>query len=46
MRTYSDVIVEISRGCASTGWILSLCAIRELMVAESFTEKTHLEIYR
>jgi 3-hydroxy-9,10-secoandrosta-1,3,5(10)-triene-9,17-dione monooxygenase len=45
MRTYSDVIVEISRGCASTGWILSLCAIRELMVAESFTEKAHLEIF-
>lgn len=45
MRTYSDVIVEISRGCASTGWILSLCAIRELMVAESFTEKTHQEIF-
>lgn len=45
MRTYSDCIVEISRGCASTGWILSLCAIRELMVAESFTEKTHQEIF-
>src|SRR3954453_23514005 len=45
MRTYSDCIVEISRGCASTGWILSLCAIRELMVAESFTENTHQEIY-
>ena len=45
MRTFSDVIVEISRGCASTGWIVSLCAIRELMVAESFSEKTHLEIF-
>jgi 3-hydroxy-9,10-secoandrosta-1,3,5(10)-triene-9,17-dione monooxygenase len=45
MRTYSDCIVEISRGCASTGWILSLCAIRELMVAESFSEKTHQEIF-
>lgn len=39
------MIVEISRGCASTGWIVSLCAIRELMVAESFSEKTHLEIF-
>lgn len=45
MRAYSDCIVEISRGCASTGWIVALCAIRELMVAESFTEKTHLEIF-
>jgi 3-hydroxy-9,10-secoandrosta-1,3,5(10)-triene-9,17-dione monooxygenase len=45
MRTYSDCIIEISRGCASTGWILSLCAIRELMVAESFSESTHQEIF-
>jgi 3-hydroxy-9,10-secoandrosta-1,3,5(10)-triene-9,17-dione monooxygenase len=45
MRTYADCIIEISRGCASTGWIVALCAIRELMVAESFTEKTHLEIF-
>ncbi|KKK39136.1 acyl-CoA dehydrogenase [Mesobacillus campisalis] len=45
MKTYTDVIVEISKGCGSTGWILALCAIRELMVAQSFSEKTHLEIY-
>ncbi|WP_227937773.1 acyl-CoA dehydrogenase family protein [Alkalihalobacillus deserti] len=45
MRVYTDVIVEISKGCGSTGWILALCAIRELMVAESFSEKTHLEIF-
>ena len=30
MRTYSDAIVEISKGCASTGWVLALCSIREL----------------
>lgn len=45
MRTYSEAIVEISRGCASTGWVVSLCAIRELMVAESFSEKAHDEIF-
>lgn len=45
MRTYSEAVVEVSRGCASTGWILALCAIRELMVAESFSEKAHLEIF-
>ena len=44
-RTYADCVVELSRGCGSTGWIVGLCAIRELMVAESFTEKTHLEIF-
>ncbi|QFK71915.1 acyl-CoA dehydrogenase [Pradoshia sp. D12] len=45
IQTYSQVIVEISKACASTGWIASLCAIREMMVAESFTEKAHLEIF-
>lgn len=45
MKTYSDVVVEISKGCGSTGWIVALCAIRELMVAQSFSEKTHLEIF-
>lgn len=45
MRTFADVIVEISRGCASTGWILSLCNIRDLMISESFSEKTHQEIF-
>lgn len=45
VETYSKVIVELSKACASTGWIASLCAIREIMVAESFTEEAHLEIY-
>jgi 3-hydroxy-9,10-secoandrosta-1,3,5(10)-triene-9,17-dione monooxygenase len=45
MRTYSEAVVEISKGCASTGWIVALCAIRELMVAESFTEEAHDEIF-
>lgn len=45
IRTYLDCLVEISRGCGSTGWVYSLCNIRELMIAESFTEETHKEIY-
>lgn len=45
IQTYSQVILEISKACASTGWVASLCAIREMMVAESFNEKTHLEIF-
>ena len=43
IQTYSQVIVEISKACASTGWVASLCAIREMMVAESFKEKAHLD---
>ncbi|TSI09017.1 acyl-CoA dehydrogenase family protein [Lysinibacillus sp. BW-2-10] len=45
LRTYSEAVVEIARGCASTGWIVALCGIRELMVAESFSEKAHDEIF-
>lgn len=45
IKTYADVVVELSRACASTGWIVALCGIRELMVAESFSEKAHDEIF-
>lgn len=45
IQTYSQVIVELSKACASTGWVASLCAIREMMVAESFNEKAHNEIF-
>ncbi|WP_227937772.1 acyl-CoA dehydrogenase family protein [Alkalihalobacillus deserti] len=45
MRTYTECVTEISRGCGSTGWVYALCCIRELMISESFSEKTHLEIY-
>ncbi|MDR7236352.1 acyl-CoA dehydrogenase family protein [Neobacillus drentensis] len=45
MRTYTDIVTEISRGCGSTGWIVALCCIREMMISESFSEKTHQEIY-
>ncbi|MFC3041824.1 acyl-CoA dehydrogenase family protein [Virgibacillus xinjiangensis] len=45
IQTYSDCVVELSKGCASTGWIMALCGIRELMVAESFSEKAHDEIF-
>ena len=45
MKTYTECVTEISRGCASTGWVYALCCIRELMISESFSEKTHEEIY-
>lgn len=45
VHTYSQVILELSKACASTGWVASLCAIREVMVAESFNEEAHLEIF-
>lgn len=45
IQAYSQVILELSKACASTGWVASLCAIREMMVAESFNETAHLEIF-
>lgn len=45
MKTYTKCVTEISRGCGSTGWVYGLCCIRELMISESFSEKTHSEIY-
>ena len=45
MRTYTDIVTEISRGCGSTGWVVALCCLRELMISESFSEQTHEEIY-
>ncbi|WP_223588396.1 acyl-CoA dehydrogenase family protein [Neobacillus bataviensis] len=45
MRTYTDIVTEISGGCGSTGWVVALCCLRELMISESFSEKTHQEIY-
>lgn len=45
MKTYTECVAEISRGCSSTGWIFGLCCIRELMIAESFPKETHDEIY-
>lgn len=46
IRTYLDCLVEVSRGCGSTGWVYSLCNIRELMIGASFSEKAHQEIYQ
>mgnify|MGYP001179652078 CR=1 FL=1 len=45
IRTFMECAIEIARGCASTGWIFSLCNIREYMIAASFTEKAHDEIF-
>lgn len=45
LKTYFDCLVEITRGCGSTGWVYSLCNIREFMIAQSFVEETHDEIY-
>ena len=39
MRTYTEVVTEISRGNGSAGWFVSLSNIRDYMVSYAFGEK-------
>jgi 3-hydroxy-9,10-secoandrosta-1,3,5(10)-triene-9,17-dione monooxygenase len=43
--TFARVIVEISRGCPSTGWCLCLAAGHALQVATLFEERAQAEIF-
>ena len=45
MRTYTEVVTEISRGDGSAGWFVSLSNIRDYMVSYAFGEKALNEIY-
>lgn len=45
MRTYTEVVTEISRGNGSAGWFVSLSNIRDYMVSYAFGEKALQEIY-
>jgi 3-hydroxy-9,10-secoandrosta-1,3,5(10)-triene-9,17-dione monooxygenase len=43
--TFARVIVEVSRGCPSTGWCLCLAAGHALQVATLFEERAQAEIF-
>ncbi|MGX9134831.1 acyl-CoA dehydrogenase family protein [Rummeliibacillus sp. JY-2-4R] len=45
MRTYFDVVTEISRGNASAGWFVSLSNIRDYMISYAFGRKALDEIF-
>jgi 3-hydroxy-9,10-secoandrosta-1,3,5(10)-triene-9,17-dione monooxygenase len=45
MRTYTEVVTEISRGNGSAGWFVSLSNIRDYMVSYAFGEKAVKDIY-
>ena len=45
MRTYTEVVTEISRGDGSAGWFVSLSNIRDYMVSYAFGEQALNEIY-
>ncbi|WP_227937788.1 acyl-CoA dehydrogenase family protein [Alkalihalobacillus deserti] len=45
MRTYTEVVTEISRGNGSVGWFVSLSNIRDFMISYAFGDKALEEIY-
>lgn len=45
MRTYFDVVTEISRGNASAGWFVSLSNIRDYMISYAFGRKALMDIF-
>ncbi len=46
MRTYTEVVTEISRGNGSAGWFVALSNIRDYMISYTFGEKALNEIYQ
>lgn len=45
VETFYRTIIEISRGCPSTGWMLCLGAGHALQVGSSFSERAQAEIF-
>jgi 3-hydroxy-9,10-secoandrosta-1,3,5(10)-triene-9,17-dione monooxygenase len=45
LRTFSQMITEVSRGCPSSGWNLCLAASHSLVVAGRFPEQTQREVF-
>ncbi|MBD8014609.1 acyl-CoA dehydrogenase family protein [Planococcus wigleyi] len=45
MRTYTEVVTEISRGNGSAGWFVSLSNIRDYMISYAFGQKALDEIF-
>lgn len=45
MKTYFDVVTEISRGNASAGWFVSLSNIRDYMISYTFGREALTEIF-
>jgi 3-hydroxy-9,10-secoandrosta-1,3,5(10)-triene-9,17-dione monooxygenase len=45
LRTFSQVITDVARGCPSSGWNLCLAASHALVVAGRFPEQTQREVF-
>jgi len=45
LRTFSQMVTEVARGCPSSGWNLCLAASHSLVVAGRFPERTQREVF-
>jgi 3-hydroxy-9,10-secoandrosta-1,3,5(10)-triene-9,17-dione monooxygenase len=45
LRTFSQMITEVARGCPSSGWNLCLAASHSLVIAGRFPEQTQREVF-
>lgn len=45
LRTFSQMVTEVARGCPSSGWNLCLAASHSLVVAGRFPEQTQREVF-
>ncbi len=45
MPTFARVMMEISRGCASSGWVLALTGGHAIMLSAFFPEEAQIDVY-
>ncbi len=45
MPTFVRVMMEISRGCASSGWVLALTGGHAIMLSAFFSEQAQIDVY-
>jgi 3-hydroxy-9,10-secoandrosta-1,3,5(10)-triene-9,17-dione monooxygenase len=45
MPTFAQVMMEVSRGCASSGWVLALTAGHAIMLSAFFSEQAQIYVY-
>jgi 3-hydroxy-9,10-secoandrosta-1,3,5(10)-triene-9,17-dione monooxygenase len=45
MPTFARVMIEVSRGCGSSGWVLALTGGHAIMLSAFFSEQAQIDVY-
>jgi 3-hydroxy-9,10-secoandrosta-1,3,5(10)-triene-9,17-dione monooxygenase len=45
LATFARVMIEVSRGCPSSGWVLALTAGHAIMLSAFFSEEAQVDVY-